>query len=114
MPVFLPIIVAASHLVLVADQLPKFDIESGCQITAAAAEPPKRDSNICKREELTARGKLNDEWGSYTPGQKSRCVSFEQLGGNPSYVELLTCLELAKAARNLPPSDRTTGQGWSD
>ncbi len=114
MPMFLPAIIAASHIVLVADQIPKFDLESECQIVAAAAAPTNPDLNACKRDEATARGKLNEEWATYTPGQKSRCVSFEQLGGNPSYVELLTCLELAKAAKSLPPSDRTTGQGWSD
>jgi hypothetical protein len=29
-------------------------------------------------------------------------VSLSGLGGSPSYVELLTCLEMAKAAANLP------------
>ncbi len=114
MPVFLPAIIAASHIVLVADQIPKFDVESQCQIAAAAAVPANRDLNACKRDEATARNKLNEQWGTYTPGQQAHCVSFEQMGGNPSYVELLTCLELAKAAENVPPSDRTTGQGWSD
>jgi hypothetical protein len=38
-------------------------------------------------------------------------VALSRLGGPPSYVELLTCLELAKAADNLPDEDRTNGQG---
>jgi hypothetical protein len=33
------------------------------------------------------------------------------LGGSPSYVELLTCLEIAKAASQLPPSDRMGNNG---
>ena len=60
---------------------------------------------------MTARGKLNDEWGQFTPAQKTRCVSLTGLGGSPSYVELLTCLELAEAAKELPPGNRMTGQG---
>jgi len=34
--------------------------------------------------------------------QRTRCVSLTGLGGSPSYVELLTCLEMAKAANDLP------------
>jgi len=114
MPVFLPVILTASHLVLAANRLPEFNIDSGCQIAAAAAVAPNRSLDVCKDEELTARAKLNDEWSQYTPGQKARCVSLTQLGGDPSYVELRSCLELAKIARSLPPEDRMmTDQRWS-
>ena len=81
---------------------------------AEAAVAPNRDADVCKRDELSARGKLNDEWSQFTPAQKTRCVSLTGLGGSPSYVELLTCLELAKAAKELPPGDRMTGQGSSN
>jgi hypothetical protein len=41
-------------------------------------------------------------------------VSLSRLGSNPSYVEMLTCLELAKAAKALPRGDHMTGQRASD
>ncbi len=63
MPVFLPALLAASHIVLVADEIPKFDVEYECQITAAASVPANRDLNACKRDEATARNKLNEQWG---------------------------------------------------
>ena len=111
MTAFLPIMLTASHIVLVADRVPEFNIDPACRAAATAAIAPNRDAEACKRDELIARGKLNDQWGQYAPAQQAHCVSLSKLGGSPSYVELLTCLELAKAAKALPPSDRMTGQG---
>lgn len=34
--------------------------------------------------------------------QRAGCVRFSSLGSSPSYVELLTCLEIAKQAKELP------------
>ena len=114
MPGLLPIILTASQIVLAANPVPELDIERSCRVAAEAAVAPNRDVDACKRDELTARGKLNDEWGQFTPVQKTHCVSLTGLGGSPSYVELLTCLEMAKAAKELPPDGRMTGQGSSN
>ena len=111
MPALLPIILTASHLVLAADRMPEFNIDPTCRPAAAAAIAPNRDASACKRDELAARGQLNEQWGQFTPAQQAHCVTLSRLGGAPSYVELLTCLELAKAAQSLPASDRMTGQG---
>jgi hypothetical protein len=111
MPAFLPIILAASHVALAANQLPQFNIDSGCQIVLAAALKPKSNLDACKRDELTARIKLIDEWSQYTPAQKVRCEALTRLGGDPSYIELRTCLELARIAKSLPPAAHTAGRG---
>jgi len=113
MPVILPLILAASHIVLVANQIPEFNINSGCQIAAAAAISPHGDLNACKRDELIARKKLGAEWNQYTSAQKARCVMLTQLGGDPSYVELRTCLEMAKITKSLPPASRMASSNWS-
>lgn len=96
---FLTIILTASQIMLAANRVPELNIEPSCWAAAEAAVAPHRDADVCKRDELTARGTLNDEWGQFTPAQKTHCVSLTGLGGSPSYVELLTCLELAKARR---------------
>lgn len=114
MPGFLPIILIAPQIVLAANRVPELNIEPSCRAAAEAAVAPNREADVCKRNELTARGKLNDEWGQFTPVQKTHCVSLTGLGGSPSYVELLTCLEMAKAAKELPPDGRMTGQGSSN
>ena len=112
MPALLPIILTASYVVLAADRVPELNIEPGCKAAAAAAVTPNRDASACKRDELGARDKLKQDWAKYTSGQKTRCVSLSKLGGFPSYVELLTCLEMAKEAGQ--PDAGTTGSGKKD
>ena len=114
MATFLPIMLTASHILLVADRVPEFNIDRGCQPAAKTAVAPNRDANACQRDESAARSKLNDQWGQYAPAQQAHCVSLLKVGGSPSYVELLTCLEMAKAAKALSPGDRMTGQSSPD
>jgi hypothetical protein len=114
MAAFLPIMLTASHILLVADRVPEFNVDPVCRAAATAEVAPNRNADACKRDELAARSKLNDQWGQYAPAQQAHCVSLSKVGGSPSYVELLTCLEMAKAAKALPPGDRMTGQSSPD
>jgi hypothetical protein len=102
MPALLPILLTGSFLVLAADRVPDLNIEPSCHAAATVATVLNRSEDTCKRDEHDARGKLDQEWGQFTPTQRERCVSLSTLGGSASYVELLTCLEMAKAAANLP------------
>ncbi len=108
MPALLPIILTGSYLVLAADQIPQLNFEPSCRAAAEASTSQDRNADACKRDELTARDKLKEQWGQYTPAQRTRCVSLSRLGGFPSYVELLTCLEMAKDADQ---PGATTGSG---
>ncbi|MGE5535746.1 MAG: hypothetical protein ACM3W7_09540 [Acidobacteriota bacterium] len=101
-----PIAILASHFVLVVDRVPHFNIEPSCSAAATAAVSPNRTPDSCKRDEKEARTKVEQEWGQYSASDKQRCVTLSSLGGAPSYVELLTCLEMAKAAKTLPPGDK--------
>jgi hypothetical protein len=114
MPALLPIILTASQLVLVADTIPKFDVERTCRPTAGAAILPGRDAPACQRDEKDARSKLEQDWAKYSATQRSNCTNFAALDRAPSYVELLTCLEIAKQAKELPAESKvgaTTGSG---
>lgn len=114
MPAILPIILASTHLVLAADRVPQFNIEPTCHAVQQAAPQLNRDEDGCKRDENAAHDKLNQEWSQFTVAQQDHCVRASSRGGFPSYVELLTCLEMGKAAKNLPANERsnneTTGQ----
>jgi hypothetical protein len=102
MPALLPILLTGSYLVLAADRMPELNIDPSCRAAASAAAVLNRNEDACKRDENDARGTLEKGWGQFTPGQKTHCVTLSKLGGSQSYVELLTCLELAKAADALP------------
>jgi hypothetical protein len=111
MPALLPIVLTASHLVLAADSIPKFDLDRTCRPAAAAGVLPGRDSVACQRDERDARGKLEQDWARYNAAQKRQCASFAALDRAPSYVELLTCLEMAKQAQELPPESKADTVG---
>lgn len=111
MPALLPMLLAGSHLMLVADRVPQLNTDPNCHAAAAVSAGFDRSEDSCKRDESDARGKLEQEWTQFTSTQKTHCVSLANLGGPPSYVELLTCLEIAKAADNLPKEDRLGGLG---
>lgn len=65
-----------------------------------------------QRDENDARGKLEQDWAQYNPAHRTDCVRFSSLGSSPSYVELLTCLEMATQAKELPDASKmgTSGQ----
>jgi hypothetical protein len=63
---------------------------------------PGGDSAECQRDEQDARSKLEKDWSQYSAAQQRQCDGLVTTGGAPSYVELLTCLEMAKQAKELP------------
>jgi hypothetical protein len=110
MPVRVPALLAAfllgSQIVLAADPVPKFDIGASCRSAGAAAVIGTRDTAACERDEIIARDTLEKGWSQSTPSDLARCVRLVTLGGSPSYVELLTCLEMAKQVKELPAADQ--------
>jgi len=76
-----------------ADELPAFDIARNCnEETAGSITGPKP----CSKDETDAKNQLAKSWSSYSASQKKECVGESSVGGERSYVELLTCLEMAK------------------
>lgn len=106
MPMPWTVLLVTSHLVLAADKVPEFDIMPSCRAAAAAAISQNRNAETCRADEMKARGTLEQTWSSFDAEQKRHCISLGHSGGSPSYVELLTCLELAQQAAKLPTGDR--------
>lgn len=109
MPALLPMLALSSHLVLVADKVPELKFELSCRAAVAAAATPNRNEDACLNDERQARTKLEQEWKNFTPAQREHCSQLSQTGGPPSYVELLTCVEMSQAVEALPDHGRTTG-----
>jgi hypothetical protein len=103
---------AFAATVAVADKVPALNVEASCR-DAAERAAPVGTFDSCMRRELEARVQLTGEWTEFTSGDKSHCIGLSSLGGMPTYTELLTCLELARDARNLQGDDKrhTSGQG---
>ncbi|MGB6349964.1 MAG: hypothetical protein WBG10_08030 [Pseudolabrys sp.] len=111
MPALLPVLLTASQVVLAADTIPKFNVELTCRAAAEASTNPGRGSGDCQRDETDAQGKLQQEWAQYTSTQRADCVRFAGLDRAPSYVELLTCLEMAKQVQELPEQSKVGTSG---
>lgn len=56
---------------------------------------------VCKRSELEARHALSKKWSHYEAGDRTTCMGRISHGGHPSYVELQSCLELFRHAREI-------------
>lgn len=94
-------------VVTVADQIPIFDTASGCR--AAVALMPG-NIEACMKDEQNARVALTSQWETFVASDRATCTQNETTAGSPSYVELLTCLQMARDARALP-SDNAKGSG---
>ena len=59
----------------------------------------------CMQDEMAAKDQLNKRWSSFKPKDRSNCVE-QSRNPSPSYVEVLTCLEMdSDAIRNAPRVD---------
>jgi hypothetical protein len=93
-------LVAASLLITVADGVPTLDARQSCH-GASRGGNADQDLKNCMQEEQGARDALVKQWGNFTAADRRSCTEMATLGGLPSYVELLTCLEMAQAAKDI-------------
>ena len=111
MPALLPIILTVSHV---------FSLPIRCRnLTSSvhAGRPPQwacqgETAAACQRDENDARTTLVQDWTRYNAAQRTHCENFVGLDRAPSYVELLTCLEMAKQAAELPKESKAGTVGW--
>jgi hypothetical protein len=47
-------------------------------------------------DENRARQQLGSQWSKFSAASKAQCIPLEGIGGDPSYVSLLTCLQMDK------------------
>jgi hypothetical protein len=109
----LPAIAVAAPLIIgvAADGVPSFDVNPTCRGAAATAGAGGRGSDVCVRAELGARDQLAKEWAQFPSADRTRCVELTNMTRMPSYVQVLTCLEMARDARQLDGRRSTVGTG---
>ena len=102
MPISFSMIVMSSQLVVaVADGVPNFDIARSCKLDVAATAGLSVDQSLksCVNDEQRAKRKLAGQWSKFPAPSRASCVSQESIGGTPSYVSLLTCLQMGQWSR---------------
>ena len=96
-----------------ADTVPNLDIKKTCQSASRANVSVSDNANIegCLRSERDAKKEAERRWGDYTPSAKRQCEDQYKAGGYPSYVEMVTCLELASGTVPTQPNSGGTATG---
>jgi hypothetical protein len=89
----------------VADEPPKLDITTPCNAAARFALLAGRDKDACLNDEHTAETTLAQNWSTYSAEDKSQCVGTVKTGGPSSYVELLSCIEVLRDAKQIREGD---------
>jgi hypothetical protein len=98
-----------------ADDVPVLDVQPICHgIASQAANPTERGGPDlafadCIKSERTMQGELAKVWSTFGPAEKGHCVRLATLGGEPSYTELITCLEMARDVNKMRSADRAKG-----
>jgi len=91
----------------VADGVPVLNVEQVCQGIAQQGGVTFHDAAVadekknCLDSEQAVRDELVKQWSSFLAPDKSACTNESKMGGESSYTELLTCLEMARDVRNL-------------
>jgi hypothetical protein len=115
MSALLPVVLlSAAHRALPAGEVPNLNTMPGCQVAAKGTVGQNRDLNACLRNEYQARLKLRQQWNWFSAAERKRCLDLSRLGGAPSYVELLTCLQIARDAKLVRGTGLPLGSGLSE
>jgi hypothetical protein len=97
MPISFSMMMLSSQLIIaVADRVPNFDVARNCRLDVAATAGlavGQSDKN-CMRDEQQARQQLQRRWLKFPAPSRASCSAEENVGGTPSYVSLLTCLQM--------------------
>ncbi len=97
----------AQLLMPVADSVPTLNVDQVCEGIAQQGGVTFHDPQIaqekkdCLESEKQIRDDLVKQWSSFSAADKTACTNESRMGGDSSYTELLTCLEMARDVRNM-------------
>ena len=104
--------VIATIVLLAADGPPVLNVEPHCRFVATRAAPIG-DVESCLRVEEDAHQQLIKTWPDFRPAEKAHCLQLTRAGVEPTYTELLTCLELQRDARLLREQNERSAESQS-
>src|SRR5262249_8924504 len=83
-----------------SDNIPTLDVRPVCRGIARQGELEvglqQTSFEQCVKSEQDTREQLNKEWSTFTTADTTGCIALAQTGGEPSYTELITCMEMAR------------------
>jgi hypothetical protein len=110
-----PVLILGAHLIMpVADSVPTLNVDQVCTGIAQQGGVSFHDADIteekqnCLDSEQATRNELAKQWSSFAPADKTACTNESRMGGDSSYTELLTCLEMARDVRAMQSDSNTS------
>ena len=100
-----PLLIGLQVSIAMADDPPKLDLATTCNAAAQFAMVVGRDRDACLQDEREAESTLAQNWSKYNSDDKTQCVGTVRTGGPGSYVELLSCIEVMRDAKELREGD---------
>ena len=99
--------VVPSILLARSEETPTLDVRQVCRGIASQSADPlatglmKDNVEECLKSEQGVREEIKAKWSTFSAGDKQHCVTLAKTGGESSYTELLTCLEMSRDVRAL-------------
>ncbi len=90
-----------------SDELPILNVLPLCRgIVSQGADPlqaGERSVSVkqCMDAEQDDRATMKNEWSTFSATDKRHCIAEATMGGESSYTDLVTCLEMARDVRKL-------------
>jgi hypothetical protein len=91
-------------------QIPKLDVKAICEARSADAKkvgsPPDQSITDCMTDEESAKQQLNALWATTPVPMRKQCQSDARSLGVTSYLDLLTCIQIAQDTKSRPRKER--------
>lgn len=90
-----------------SDQVPVLNVQQVCRGIAQQGMDPSETGgpdlamSQCMASEQEVRGELVNAWSTFVSADKQHCTREATMGGEASYTDLITCLELARDVRKM-------------
>jgi hypothetical protein len=88
-----------------SDDIPTLDVNPVCHGIAMQGELEaglqQTSFQQCVQSEQATRDEIKKQWSSFSTADKTHCVALAKTGGESSYTELITCMEMSRDVRQL-------------
>ena len=95
-----------------SDDIPTLDVNPICRGIARQSELEvglqQTNFEQCVQSEQAVREQLKNEWSSFSTADKTHCVALAKTGGESSYTELITCMEMARDVREIRSAEASS------
>jgi hypothetical protein len=108
-------LLASPTVIPVSDRIPELKVEALCKATSetdkAMGLALAQSFTDCMRDETAAQQQLGTVWSTTKPALRDACEGEAMAEGTQSYVDLLTCIQMADAASAQTPTLTLRGAG---